>query len=184
MISLALDTSHDWGGMAVASDGEVLAVGEFGRGGTQLAGIASAAQRCFESAGLSVGEVDRVAVVIGPGSFTGLRIGLSFAKGLAAGANVDMATVASLELIALPFLAQTWMFATPVVYPTSLVPEGWRLVYALNPMTGLIQAHRDLVLGTPVDFATLGISTATGLVLAYLGVKLFARTERRFADVV
>jgi len=83
-----------------------------------------------------------------------------------------------------PYLLQLWMFVTPVVYPVSLVPEGWRLVYALNPMTGLIQAHRDLALGRPLDLPVLAVSTAVGLLLAFLGARLFARTERRFADVV
>ncbi len=84
----------------------------------------------------------------------------------------------------LPFFVQLWMFATPVVYPTNLVPERWQFVFALNPMTGLIQAQRDVVLGRPLDLPTLGISILAGLTLAYLGSRLFGRLERRFADVI
>jgi lipopolysaccharide transport system permease protein len=85
---------------------------------------------------------------------------------------------------AIPFLLQVWMFLTPIVYPLSYVPERWRFVYALNPASGLVQAMRDAVLGRAIDLQTLGLSVAVGLVLAALGAWLFAREERRFADLV
>ena len=85
---------------------------------------------------------------------------------------------------ALPFLLQIWMFATPVVYPVSIVPERFRLVFALNPMTGVIQACRACVTGGAIDWPLLGVSTTVGLLLAAAGVWLFGRLERRFADVV
>ena len=85
---------------------------------------------------------------------------------------------------ALPFLLQIWMFATPVVYPVSIVPERYRLLFALNPMTGVIQACRDCVTGNPLDWSLLGMSTLVGLLLAAAGVWQFGRLERRFADVV
>ncbi|MFV1958613.1 MAG: ABC transporter permease [Planctomycetota bacterium] len=84
----------------------------------------------------------------------------------------------------LPLLLQLWMFATPVVYPAALVPERWRLLYAMNPMAGLVEAHRAAVLGHGPDLILLGISLASGLVLAALGGRLFLRMERRFADIV
>lgn len=85
---------------------------------------------------------------------------------------------------AVPFLMQLWMFATPVVYPASLVPPAWRPVYALNPMTGIIEAYRAAALGLPCDWAGLGLSMLSGLALAALGAWQFRRMERTFADVI
>ena len=85
---------------------------------------------------------------------------------------------------AIPFLMQPWMFATPVVYPTSLVPAGWQPLFALNPMTGIIDAYRAAVLGTALDWPSLGISTLSAAVLAALGAWQFHRMEQSFADQV
>jgi lipopolysaccharide transport system permease protein len=85
---------------------------------------------------------------------------------------------------AVPFLLQLWMFATPVVYPASLVPAEWRLLFAANPMTGVIEAYRAAALGRPVDFAALGVSLAVAVVLGVLGWWRFRTMERVFADVV
>ncbi len=84
-----------------------------------------------------------------------------------------------------PVLLQVMMYASPVVYPVSLIPERWRPLYALNPMAGLIEGMRAAVLGTPVaDGRVLVVSTAVSLVLLATGVAHFRRTERLFADVV
>ncbi len=85
---------------------------------------------------------------------------------------------------ALPFLMQLWMFATPVVYPASLVPERWRPLLAVNPLAGLIEAFRAAVLGRPLDWPSLGVSVATAAALAALGVWQFHRVERDVADTV
>ena len=85
---------------------------------------------------------------------------------------------------AIPFLMQLWMFATPVVYPTSLVPTGWQPLFALNPMTGIIDAYRAAVLGTALDWPSLGISALSAAVLAALGAWQFHRMEQSFADQV
>jgi lipopolysaccharide transport system permease protein len=85
---------------------------------------------------------------------------------------------------AIPFLMQLWMFATPVVYPASLVPAGWRPLFALNPMTGIIEACRAAVLGTALDWPSLGISALSAAVLAALGAWQFHRMEQSFADQV
>jgi lipopolysaccharide transport system permease protein len=85
---------------------------------------------------------------------------------------------------AVPFLIQLWMFATPVVYPASVVPEKWRLLFALNPMAGVIEAYRAAALGRPVDWRTLGVSCAVVLVITAIGAWQFRRMERRFADIV
>lgn len=85
---------------------------------------------------------------------------------------------------AIPFLMQLWMFATPVVYPVDTIPERWRFLLDLNPMTGLIQAYRAAPLGRELDFQSLAISAGVGLVLVAFGVWRFRRMEKIFADVV
>jgi lipopolysaccharide transport system permease protein len=85
---------------------------------------------------------------------------------------------------AVPFLIQIWMYATPVVYPASLVPDRWRLLYAINPLTGIIEAFRSSVLGRPIEWGLLGVSTLVILVLLAFGVWRFGRVERLFADIV
>jgi lipopolysaccharide transport system permease protein len=85
---------------------------------------------------------------------------------------------------AIPFMVQLWMFVTPVVYPASLVPERFRLLYELNPMTGLIGAFRSAVLGRPIDLGALALSCAVGMVAFAFGLWQFRRMERVFADVV
>lgn len=85
----------------------------------------------------------------------------------------------------LPFLVQIWLFASPVVYPVSLVPEKWQLFYALNPMVGVIESFRWIVLGnSSVSFGVLLISflMATGILLGSL--LYFNYIEEHFADVV
>lgn len=83
-----------------------------------------------------------------------------------------------------PFMVQIWMYATPVVYPASLVPEKWQWVLYLNPMAGVIDAFRSAFLGQPFDFLSIGISLAVGVVLFVGGVAYFERVERRFADII
>ena len=85
---------------------------------------------------------------------------------------------------AVPFLIQLWMFATPVVYPASVVPEKWRLLFALNPMAGVIEAYRAAALGRPIDWRTLGVSCVVVLLITAIGAWQFRRMERRFADIV
>jgi lipopolysaccharide transport system permease protein len=85
---------------------------------------------------------------------------------------------------AIPFLIQLWMFATPVVYPSSVVPARWRLVFAINPMAGVIEAYRASALGRQIDWATLGVSLVVVLVIMVIGAWQFRRMERRFADIV
>lgn len=82
-----------------------------------------------------------------------------------------------------PFLIQIWMFASPIVYPVSLVPEKWRLLYSLNPMVGVIEGFRWAVLGKGApDLLVLGISSFMVLVLLVGGLVFFKRMEKTFAD--
>jgi lipopolysaccharide transport system permease protein len=84
----------------------------------------------------------------------------------------------------IPFVLQFWMFATPIVYPASLVPEQWRWIIHLNPMAGLVEGFRSAFLGRPFDLPALAISSAVAVVLFVAGVAYFEKVERRFADLV
>jgi lipopolysaccharide transport system permease protein len=86
---------------------------------------------------------------------------------------------------AIPFLIQLWLFASPVAYPVSVVPEKWRLLYSLNPMAGVIEGFRWTLLGkdTP-DILAIVISVAVVLTLLVGGIIFFKRMEETFADVV
>jgi len=83
------------------------------------------------------------------------------------------------------FGLQAWMFATPCIYlnPESLGATA-RTWLPLNPAYGLIVAFRSAVLGTPMDWAALAVSTAVGLVALAAGLAYFRRVERSFADVI
>lgn len=84
-----------------------------------------------------------------------------------------------------PFLTQFWMIASPIAYSSSLVPEKWRLLYALNPMAGVIEGFRWAMLDT--QFApgpVVAVSTLVALILLLSGALYFRRMERTFADVV
>lgn len=85
---------------------------------------------------------------------------------------------------ALPFLIQIWLFATPVIYPSSLIPENWRWLYRLNPLTGLIEGYRSAIFGKPFDFAGLGISIFIILIVLIYSAYTFRQMERSFADIV
>ncbi len=85
----------------------------------------------------------------------------------------------------LPFLVQFWMFVSPVAYPSSLVPAKWQWVYALNPMTGVIDGFRwSLTGGGPAPGAMLVVSTAAVLVILFGGVVFFQKMETTIVDVV
>jgi lipopolysaccharide transport system permease protein len=85
----------------------------------------------------------------------------------------------------IPFVTQFWMFASPVVYPVSLIPESWRLLYSLNPMVGVIEGFRWALLGKgDTDFSPMLVSVAVVLVLLVGGVVFFKRMERTLADVI
>jgi lipopolysaccharide transport system permease protein len=85
----------------------------------------------------------------------------------------------------IPFLLQLWMFLSPIVYPTSMVPEKYRLIYSLNPMVGVVEGFRSALLGT-VTFPTLmiAVSAFIGMTLFLLGLLYFKHTERYFADIL
>jgi ABC-type polysaccharide/polyol phosphate export permease len=85
---------------------------------------------------------------------------------------------------AITLFIQLWLFVSPVAYPSSMVEGGWRLLYALNPMAGVIDAFRWALVRGPRPGLTLLISLAVTAVILVSGVLYFQRTERRFADVI
>jgi lipopolysaccharide transport system permease protein len=85
----------------------------------------------------------------------------------------------------IPFLTQIWLFATPIAYPSSLVPEPWRSLFGLNPMAGVVEGFRWALLGTAhPPGLILVVSVAAILALLVGGLYYFRRMERTFADVV
>lgn len=85
----------------------------------------------------------------------------------------------------LPFLTQIWMFLTPVVYPSSLIPEEWRLLYGLNPLAGVVEGFRWALLGVgPGPSPMLWVSVCVAIFLMLSGIVWFRRRERTFTDAV
>jgi lipopolysaccharide transport system permease protein len=85
----------------------------------------------------------------------------------------------------IPFLTQFWLFITPIAYPSSLIPERWRLIYALNPMTGVVEGFRWALLGTDTaPGPMLAVSTTIAIIVLITGLFYFRRMERTFADKV
>lgn len=125
---------------------------------------------------------------IAPGMRTFLLLPLlllAFATALGAGLWLAALNVQYRDVrYVLPFLTQLWLFATPVVYPSSLVPAHWRAVYGLNPMVGVVDGFRWALLGGPAPGATIVASSIAALALAITGALYFRRMERRLADIV
>lgn len=84
-----------------------------------------------------------------------------------------------------PFLAQFWLYASPVAYATSLVPEKWRFIYGLNPMVGVIEGFRWALLGkSSPDFGMMTVSLSIVIGILVTGLFYFRKMEQTFADVV
>jgi len=85
---------------------------------------------------------------------------------------------------ALPFIVQLWMFLSPVFYPSNVLPEKYRWAFALNPLTGIIDAYRSSLFGQPINWIALGISALITIVLLVYAAYSFRRMEKTFADIV
>lgn len=84
-----------------------------------------------------------------------------------------------------PFLVQAWLFATPVVYPSSLLAEPWRTVYGLNPMAGVVEGFRWALVGTQSpSVALIAVSGVVTAVILVSGLSYFRRVEHRFSDII
>ncbi|MGE3818185.1 MAG: ABC transporter permease [Isosphaeraceae bacterium] len=126
-------------------------------------------------------------VAPGPGlAIAPLFILLSVATALGVGLWLSALNVEYRDVrYVVPFLTQFWMFATPIAYPSSLVPPSWRAAYGLNPMVGVIDGFRWAVVGAPeLSATTLAASTTSALALLVSGAFYFRRMERTFADMI
>jgi len=84
-----------------------------------------------------------------------------------------------------PFAVQLWLFVTPIIYPTSFVPQRYRSLVALNPMTGIVEGLRASISADPsFDWGLIAASCGISVALFTLGAMYFRRAEREFADVV
>ncbi len=82
------------------------------------------------------------------------------------------------------FGLQIWMYATPVVYPASLIPPGLRWVLHFNPMAALVDGFRSALLGKPFDWAALGVAGTAAVAAFAVGIAYFEKVERGFADII
>jgi lipopolysaccharide transport system permease protein len=85
---------------------------------------------------------------------------------------------------AVPFMVQIWLFITPVIYGSKMVPEKWRWLIMLNPMTSIVESFRAVFLGTAIDWTHLGVAFLMAVVIFPAGAAYFRRMERRFADII
>lgn len=86
--------------------------------------------------------------------------------------------------IALPVFIQLSMFISPVIYPVSLVPQKWQTLYFLNPLAGLIESFRSVLLGGPLPRFGLAVTTVATIILFFGSALVFRRIEKSFADVI
>ncbi len=85
----------------------------------------------------------------------------------------------------IPLLTQVWMYASPVIYPATMIPPQWQTLYFLNPMAGIIAGYRSaLVLGEMPNMPALLLATIISAVLLLIGYVTFKRTEPLFADLI
>jgi lipopolysaccharide transport system permease protein len=111
---------------------------------------------------------------------------LAFATSLGVGLWLSAMNVQFRDVrYTVPFLTQLWLFATPIAYPSSLLAEPWRTVYGINPMVGVVEGFRWVLLDTPTaPRPMLAVSALVTLALLISGALYFRRMEKTFADVV
>jgi len=111
---------------------------------------------------------------------------LAFLTALAVGLWVSALNVRYRDVTyTIPFLIQVWMFASPVIYPVSMIPEKYRSLYSLNPMAGVIEGFRWALLGKAnPDFSVMAVSVVVVIGVLAGGLVFFRRMERTFADIV
>jgi lipopolysaccharide transport system permease protein len=85
---------------------------------------------------------------------------------------------------ALPFLIQLWLFVSSVILPSSALPQKYRWLLMLNPMSGIIEGYRSALFGLPFDWAALAVAAAITIAVLAYAIYSFARVERSFADII
>jgi len=107
-----------------------------------------------------------------------LTVGVSL---LASAVNVKYRDVGYV----LPFFLQLWMYACPIIYPISLIPDSYKLWYMINPMAGIIHSYRGILTqGIQPDFVNLGIPILITAIVVILSYKYFKKAEAYFADII
>jgi lipopolysaccharide transport system permease protein len=84
----------------------------------------------------------------------------------------------------IPFTVQVWMFCTPVIYPINAVPERFRWIIQLNPISGIVENFRAILLGKPLLFGELVFSAISVVIMCVAGVFYFYHAQRKFADII
>lgn len=85
---------------------------------------------------------------------------------------------------ALPFLIQLWLFVSSVIVPSTSLPQKWRWLLMLNPMSGIIEGYRSALFGLPFDWPALGTASVLTIVVLLYSIYAFGRVERSFADII
>ncbi|HKQ06563.1 MAG TPA: ABC transporter permease [Blastocatellia bacterium] len=85
---------------------------------------------------------------------------------------------------ALPFMMQIWMFVSPIIYPTSIIPEKYRWALALNPLSGIITGYRASLFGQQFDWSALAVASVATLAFLLYSAYSFRRMENKFADII
>jgi len=117
--------------------------------------------------------------------FAPLFILLAFIQAAAIGTLLSALNVRFRDVkFALPFVLQVWMIASPVFYPASLTPEKWQLVFAINPLVGIIDGFRSSLFGSPFNWPVIGVSGLSIVVICILSIVVFKRMEDDFADII
>ena len=114
-----------------------------------------------------------------------LFVALTLLLALGVGMLISALTVKYRDLRhALPFAIQLWMFASPVIYPSSVVPEDWRWLLVANPLAPVVEGFRSALVGHAFDWHAVWVATLVTLALLLVSVFVFRRVEETFADVV
>jgi lipopolysaccharide transport system permease protein len=106
-----------------------------------------------------------------------LALGLGL---LSAALNVKYRDIGTL----LPVLLQLWMFMSPVIYPSSIVPERWHALYMLNPLAGILENQRAALFGSKFDWTSIFVSTLITVLLLLFSALFFRQAEESLADVI
>jgi len=85
---------------------------------------------------------------------------------------------------ALPFVIQLWLFVSSVILPSSSIPQKWRFLLFLNPMSAIIEGYRSALFGLPFDWTALGLAALLTILALFYSLYAFARVERSFADII
>src|ERR1043165_1106504 len=85
---------------------------------------------------------------------------------------------------ALPFLIQLWLFVSSVIVPSTSLPQKWRWLLMLNPMSGIIEGYRSALFGLPCDWPALGTAAVLTIITLIYAIFAFGRVERSFADII